>query len=138
MLEIDGTVIITFAVVWILVVFLGRFFFRPLLKIRSEREARLNGDREASRRAAEENARDIQNVDQALKAARAAADKIRDDLELEALREKTRLLSDVGKTAKDEVDKAKGEMAREIDGLKAQLAAQAQSLAESIEARLLQ
>jgi F-type H+-transporting ATPase subunit b len=137
MLEIDGTIVITFAVVWILVVFLGRFFFRPLQKIRAERDARLSGDREASRRAAEEKARDLQSLDQALKAARASADKIRDDLELEALREKSRLLAEVGKTTKDEVDKAKDEMAREIDGLKAQLAERAQSLAESIEARLL-
>lgn len=137
MLEIDGTVVITFAVVWILVVFLSRFFFRPLRKIRAEREARLAGDKEASRLAAAENAKDLAGIDQALKAARASADKIRDDFELEALREKARLLSEVGRTAKDEVDRAKDEMAREIDGLKAQLAAQAQSLAESIEARLL-
>lgn len=137
MLEIDGTIVITFAVVWILVVFLGRFFFRPLQKIRAERDARLSGDLEASRRAAEQKAKDLQSLDQALKAARASADKIRDDLELEALREKSRLLAEVGKTAKDEVDKAKYEMAREIDGLKAQLAERAQSLAESIEARLL-
>ncbi|MDD8026277.1 MAG: hypothetical protein PHI34_07175 [Acidobacteriota bacterium] len=138
MLEIDGTIVITFAAVWILVAFLSRFFFRPLQKIRAERETRLTGDREASRLAAEENAADLKSVDAALKAARAAADKIRDDLELEAVREKTRLLAEVGRTAKEEVDKAKDEMAREIDGLKAQLAAQAQSLSESIEARLLQ
>jgi F0F1-type ATP synthase membrane subunit b/b' len=138
MLEIDGTIIITFAAVWILVVFLSRFFFRPLQKIRAERETRLTGDREASRLAAEENTADLKSVDAALKAARTAADKIRDDLELEAVREKARLLAEVGRTAKEEVDKAKDEMAREIDGLKAQLTAQAQALSESIEARLLQ
>jgi F0F1-type ATP synthase membrane subunit b/b' len=138
MLEIDGTIVITFAAVWILVAFLTRFFFRPLQKIRAERDARLTGDREASRLAAEENAKDIQSIDRSLKAARASADKIRDDLEREALREKTRLLSEVGRTAKTEVDRAKDELAREIDGLKAQLAAQAQALSEMIEARLLQ
>jgi F0F1-type ATP synthase membrane subunit b/b' len=138
MLEIDGTLLVTFAVVWILVAFLTRFFFRPLQKIRAEREARLGGDREASRRAAEEGAKDMLGIEKSLKAARVAADKIRDDLEVEALREKTRLLSEVGMAAKAEVDKAKEEMAAEIDGLKAKLTAEAQSLSESIEARLLQ
>ncbi len=138
MLEIDGTIIVTFTIVWILVVFLSKFFFRPLQKIRSERDARLAADRQAAGLAAETGRRDLQDLDRSLKEARAAADKIRDDLEVEALREKARLLSEVGKTAKDEVDKAKAEMAREIDGLKAELAVRARSLAESIEERLLQ
>jgi F0F1-type ATP synthase membrane subunit b/b' len=138
MLEIDGTVLITFALVWILVFFLTRFFFRPLQKIRSERAARLDGDHDASRRAEADGAKGLREVEQSLKAARAAADKIRDDLEVEALREKSRLLSEVGLAAKAEVDKARDELAREIDGLKAQLAAEAQSLSEAIEARLLQ
>lgn len=138
MLEIDGTVLITFALVWILVVFLTKFFFKPLQKIRSERAARLDGDREASQRAESEGAKDLRGVEQSLKAAREAAGRIRDDLELEALREKSRLLSEVGLAAKAEVDRAKDEMAREIDGLKAKLAVEAQSLSEAIEARLLQ
>jgi F0F1-type ATP synthase membrane subunit b/b' len=138
MLEIDGTVLITFALVWILVAFLTKFFFRPLHKIRSERAARLDGDRDASQRAEAGSAKGLREVEQSLKAARAAADKIRDDLEVEALREKSRLLSEVGLAAKAEVDKARDELAREIDGLKAQLAAEAQSLSEAIEARLLQ
>jgi F0F1-type ATP synthase membrane subunit b/b' len=138
MLAIDGTLLVTFAVVWILVAFLTRFFFHPLQKIRAEREARLGGDREASRHAADESAKDMIGIEKSLKAARAAADKIRDDLEVEALREKTRLLSEVGLAAKAEVDKAKDEMAAEIESLKAKLAGEAQALSESIEARLLQ
>lgn len=137
MLEIDGTVLVTFVLVWILVVFLAKFFFKPLQKTRSERAARLDGDREASRQAESESAKGLRGVEQSLKAAREAAGRIRDDLELEALREKSRLLSEVGLAAKAEVDKAKDEMAREVDGLKAKLAAEAQSLSEAIEARLL-
>ncbi len=138
MLEIDGTVLVTFALVWILVVFMTRFFFRPLQKIRSERAARLAGDREASQRAESDGAKGLREVEQSLKAARAAAAKIRDDLAVEAQREKSRLLSEVGLAAKAEVDKARAEMAREIDGLKVQLATEAQSLSEAIETRLLQ
>ena len=138
MLEINGTFFVTFAVVWLLVVVLTRVFFRPLQKIRAERQARLTDDREASRRAGEDEARGLRDVDAALRSARAAADKRRDDLEAEALREKSRLLADVSSSSKAEVEKAKAEMTRELSDLKAKLEAQAQTLAAAIEARLLQ
>ncbi len=138
MLEINGTFLVTFAVVWLLVIVLTRVFFRPLQKIRAERQSRLRDDREASRRAGEDEARGLRDVEAALRSARAAADKIRDDLEAEALREKSRLLADVSAASKVEVEKAKAEMTRELTDLKAKLEARAQTLAAAIEARLLQ
>ena len=139
MLDINATnPLITFVVLWILVLILGQVFFRPFQRIRAERAARIEADREASRRALEQNARSLHDVDQAVKAARAAASKIREDLEVEALKEKTRLLNEVGAAARAEVDAARAELAGELDGLKAQLQAEAGNLAEAIEKRLLQ
>jgi F0F1-type ATP synthase membrane subunit b/b' len=138
MLEINATFLVTFAVVWILVLILGKFFFRPFQKLRAERASRIEADRLASRKALEQNARRIQEIDQSVKAARTAASKIREDLEVEALREKTRLLNEVGSAAKAEVDGARAELARELDGLKAELRAGADDLAQSIEKKMLQ
>jgi F-type H+-transporting ATPase subunit b len=138
MLDINATFLVTFAVVWILVLILGKVFFRPYQGLRAERAARIEADRAASRRALEENARSLHDIDQAVKAARAAASKIREDLEVEALKEKTRLLNEVGAAARAEVDAARAELAGELDGLKAQLQAQAGNLAVAIEKRLLQ
>jgi F0F1-type ATP synthase membrane subunit b/b' len=139
MLDINATnPLITFVVLWILVLILGKVFFRPFQRIRAERAARIEADREASRRALEQNTRSLHDVDQAVKAARVAASKIREDLEVEALKEKTRLLNEVGAAARAEVDAARAELAGELDGLKARLQAQAENLAEAIEKRLLQ
>lgn len=137
MLEINGTLLVTFVIVWILVIVLTRVFFRPLQKVRSDRAAKLFDDREASRRALDENARDLRDVDNALKAARAQAARIRDELEVEAFKEKSRLLAEVGQAAKAEIEKAGQEMSRELDGLKADLASRAGDLADRIERRLL-
>lgn len=138
MLDINATFLVTFAVVWILVIVLSRVFFRPFQKIRRDRDARLAADREAARAAEERHVQALRDIEQELKAARAAADKIREDLEVEALKEKTRLLNEVGAAVKLEVEEARGGLAREIEGLKAGLEAEAGTLAESIEKRLLQ
>jgi F0F1-type ATP synthase membrane subunit b/b' len=138
MLEINGTLLVTFVIVWILVIVLTRVFFRPLQKVRGDRAAKLFDDREASRRALDENARDLQDVDNALKAARAQGALIRDELEAEAFKEKSSLLAEVGQAAKIEIEKARDDMNRELDGLKAELASRAAGLALQIERRLLQ
>lgn len=137
MLEINGTLLVTFALVWILVLVLTRVFFRPLQKVRSDRAAKLGDDREASRSALDENARGLRDVENALKAARAQGFRIRDEFEVEAFKEKSRLLAEVGQAAKAEVEKARAEMNRELDGLKADLASRAKDLADQIERRLL-
>jgi F0F1-type ATP synthase membrane subunit b/b' len=138
MLDINATFLVTFAVVWILVLILGKVFFHPYQKLRAGRDGRIAADRQASQLAAEQNQRSLQAIDQSVKAARAAASRIREDLEAEALREKTRLLSEVGGAAKAEVESARAELLRELGGLKAELQARASGLAESIEKRLRQ
>ncbi len=138
MLDINATFLVTFAVVWILVLILGKVFFRPYQNLRAEREGRITADRQASQRACEQNQRSLRDIDQSIKAARAAASRIREDLEAEALREKARLLNDVGAAAKAEVDGARTDLLRELEGLKAELQAKAAGLAEAIEKRLLQ
>ncbi len=138
MLDINATFLVTFAVVWILVLILGKVFFRPYQKFREEREGRVTADRQASQQASEQNRRSLHDIDVSVKAARAAASRIREDLEAEALREKTRLLNEVGAAAKAEVEGARIRLLGELDGLKAELRAKAGGLAEAIEKRLLQ
>ena len=137
MLEIDGTVVITFAVLWILVLILNKIFFKPLQKVRADRDSLLRGDRDGARAAVEACASSLQGVDQALRDARKAAERLRSELEVEAIREKSRLLAEAGAAAKEEIEKARGEIEGQISGLKAELRVQAEDLAERIERRLL-
>jgi F0F1-type ATP synthase membrane subunit b/b' len=138
MLEINATFLVTFAVVWILVLILGRAFFRPYQRLRADRDGRISADRRASQLASEQNQRRLHEVEQSVKAARAAAFRIREDLEAEALKEKTRLLNEVGAAGKAEVEAARAELARELGGLQEDLRTRAAGLAEAIEKRLLQ
>ena len=137
MLQIDASVFVTFFVVWALVFVLSKIFWKPMVKTTAERDARLSEDREASRRGLESYDKSLQDVAAALKAARLSADKVREDLEAEALREKTRLLAEVAASSKDRVEKAKAQVRDEIARLKTELAVEAEGLASHIEKRLL-
>jgi len=137
MLDIDLTFLVTFTVVWILVFILTRIFWRPMLKTIDERKAQLKGDEDAARASSAEVEDGIRRIEASLKAARIAADRAREELEVEALQEKTRLLAEVGASAKAQTDLAKADLQAELSRLRSELEGQAGDLAARIEARLV-
>jgi F-type H+-transporting ATPase subunit b len=137
MLEIDATVFVTFALVWILVLVLTKVFFRPLRKVMDEREDKLRGDLSRAQSALDESARRLHQVEESLRAARREAEDIRDKFELEALKEKTKLLAEAGAAAKAEIDSARAAFEAEVARLKEELRAQAGPLAAKIEEKIL-
>jgi len=137
MLEIDATFLVTFALVWILVVVLTRVFWKPLRKVMEERKKGLEDDRAAAQAGLDEVARSLQEIDRTMKSARREAERLRSDLEAEALKEKTRLIAEAGAAATAEVDRARAELEAEVARLKEELRAQAGPLAEEIEKKLV-
>jgi F-type H+-transporting ATPase subunit b len=137
MLSIDATVIVVFALVWILVVILTRIFFKPILKVLDERAERIARDKAAAAGSQEAYERDLRRVEEGLKEARAAADAIRSAAESEALKEKGRLVREVQAEGRAEVEKAKAELLREMDNLKKELDKQTAEIAGSIERKIL-
>ncbi len=137
MLQIDASLLVTFFVVWILVFVLSKVFWKPMSRITGERDALLAADREASRRGGEAYEKSLQDVAAAMKTARAAADKARDDIEADALRGKSRLLAETGAVSKDRLEKARAQVRDEIARLRSELAVEAERLAGDIEKRLL-
>jgi F-type H+-transporting ATPase subunit b len=137
MLQIDLTLFVTFAVVWILVFVLTRIFWRPMLKTIDDRKAQLQGDEESARENSAAVEEGFRRINASLKAARVAADRAREELEVEALKEKSRLLAEVGAAAKQQTDQAKAELQDELARLRVELEGQAGDLASQIEARLL-
>jgi F-type H+-transporting ATPase subunit b len=137
MLQIDASLLVTFFTIWILVFVLSKIFWKPMARTTGERDALLASDREASRRGGEAYEKSLQDVAAAMKAARAAADKAREDVEAKALGEKSRLLVDIGAASKDRLEKARAEVRDEIGRLRAELAGEAERLAGDIEKRLL-
>lgn len=137
MLEIDATVLVTFVLIWILVIVLSRVFFKPLRKVMDDREARLRGDLNAAQASMDETARRLRDVEAGLKAARTEAEEIRAKFELEALKEKNQMVAEAGAAAKAEIDSARAEFEAEIGRLKEELRAEAAPLAAKIEEKIL-
>jgi F-type H+-transporting ATPase subunit b len=137
MLDINGTVLIVFALVWILVLILSRVFFKPLSRLRRERETRLAGDREETRRILETYEKEVRAVEESLAAARAEAARLKEEAEVEALKEKARLLQEVADERRVLVEKAREELAAEVERLKKELDAKTAELAGELERKVL-
>jgi F-type H+-transporting ATPase subunit b len=137
MLSIDASFIAIFLIVWILVFFLSKVFFKPLTKIMSERDARIKADIDGARSALAVAEQDLQEIESRIKAARADAAALKDAAEAEALKEKARMLADLGEDCRAQVQKAKEELDREAGRLKDELRSQTELLAAKIEERLL-
>lgn len=137
MLSINATVLIVFAIVWILVIVLTRIFFKPILRVLDERAARIAKDKEAAESARETYEADLKRIEDGLKEARAAADAIRSNAESEALKDKSRLVREVQAEGRAEVEKAKAELLRETEALKKELDQRTEEIAGTIEKRIL-
>lgn len=137
MLTINGTAIVIFLIVWILVIVLTRIFFKPVLRILDERSERIAREKGAAAAALGSYESDLRRVEEGLKEARAAADAIRSTAETEALKEKSRLVREVQAEGRVEIEKAKQELLREMEMLKKELDARTAEIAESIEKRII-
>lgn len=137
MLSIDASFIAVFLIVWILVAVLSKVFFKPVMKLISERNARIKADVDGARNALAVAEQDLQEIEARLKAARSASAAVRDAAEAEALKDKARMLVELGEDCRAQVLKAKQELERETARLKEELRSQTELLSEKIEERLL-
>jgi F-type H+-transporting ATPase subunit b len=137
MLSVDIAFVIVFLLVWILVLILTKVFFKPVGGIMRKRDALIRENREAARLALDDYERNLRKIEDDLKEAKAGSEKIREEFEAEALKERARLLSEIHSESRKQVEKAKGEIDRRIAGLKEELARQAEQLADRIEKKVI-
>ena len=93
MLSIDGSALVVFAIIWVLVFILTRVFFNPLRKIRAERERHVRRGEEEAQSSQAEYDRSLQKIDQAVRQAKVEAEQARDHLAAEAGREKNQMIA---------------------------------------------
>lgn len=137
MLSIDASFIAVFLIVWILVLVLSKVFFKPVLRLMSDRNARIKADIDTARNTLTVAEQDLQKIEARLKAARSEAAAVREAAEIEALKNKARMLDELGEDGRAQILKAKQELERETERLKQELRSQTELLAEKIEERLL-
>jgi F-type H+-transporting ATPase subunit b len=137
MLQIDATFLVIFFIVWILVFLLSRIFWKPLVKLMSDRESGVQSDWAESRKSFETYEQSLQEIARRLKEANAKAEEIREELIADAAKERARLVGEAGAACRAEIEKAKTRLAGETRQLRRELEADAARLAAEIEKRLL-
>jgi len=137
MLSINFTFAVIFLLVWVLVLILSRVFFKPVGRMMEERGSRSRENKEAARKALDALTQDLRKIEESLKEAKAASDKIQEALETEALRERSRLLSDLNTESRKQVEKAREEINGEIGRLKSELAGEVERLSGEVERKVL-
>jgi F-type H+-transporting ATPase subunit b len=133
----DISALVVFVIVWLLVVVLSRVFFKPLSRIIDERRKRLDADGKAAEEALERAQQDIRRIEDGLKEARAAAEGLRERAEIEALKERNRVVQEVQAEGRARVEKAKRELEAKVEQLKKELDAKTEELASEIEKKLM-
>jgi F-type H+-transporting ATPase subunit b len=137
MLSVNATVLVTFVLVWILVFVLSKVFFKPVRRILDERSARLEKAKAETQAALDAYGKGLREVEEKLKKARAASAEIWDRAELEALKEKSRMVQDLQAESRSQVEKAKQELERHVERLKKDIDARTDEIAADIERRIL-
>jgi F-type H+-transporting ATPase subunit b len=137
MLSVNATILVTFALVWILFFFLSKSFFKPVRRILDERSARIEKAKAETQAALDAYDKGLREVEEELKKARAASAEIWDRSELEALKEKSRIVQDMQAESRAQVEKAKQELERHVERLKKDIDARTDEIAADIERRIL-
>lgn len=137
MLQIDLTFLAVFALVWILVIILNRFFFRPYLGIREKRQKILKENEEASMQAMREYEEHLREIEERLKEARQESSLLREKIISRTLEDKARLVSEIQSEVKQQVETARAELARQTEELKKELDREVERLARQVEERVL-
>lgn len=137
MLSLDANVIVVFIIVWVLVFALSKLFFNRVRRVRDERERGISANKRAYEQAVESYQNSLWEIEKSIKQAKAAAETAREALAAEAVQEKNRMISEISAECQDRVERARTDLDRVVEDLKAKLEREASGLAEGIEKKLL-
>ena len=137
MLDLDISLFVVFAIVWILLFVLKKIFFNPLQKVRAERDALINQNKSAAAKSQEDYEHTLAEIEEQMKKARLDAMNSRNTLEKEAQKKKDELIAEVSKESKKMVDKGKSDLDEKMKKLFEEMETKSEALAKNIEKRLL-
>ncbi len=137
MLDIDASLFVVFAIIWILLAILKKLYFNPVTNLVDSRDSEVDGNLKVSQDALEKHGKNIIDIEQRLKTARAAAREIRGRFISEAQKEKEKIVADISQGSRVRMNEAKSELDEQMESLKRELEAESEILSEKIEQRLL-
>jgi F0F1-type ATP synthase membrane subunit b/b' len=137
MLDLDISLFVIFAIVWILLFVLKKIYFNPLQKVRAEREGLINQDKKSAAKSHEDYESTLAEIEEQMKKARMDAMASRSSFEKDAQIKREELLADVSKESKKMVEKGKADLEEQMKVLFREMETKSEILAENIEKRLL-
>ena len=137
MLSIDLSVLVIFAIVWILVLVLTKVYFKPLRRVMGERDGKIQQDQSVTQQALEKYDDALEKIEKDMKEAKTAAREIRDKYAAEAQKEKESLIDEVSLECREQVANARKELDEKVERLKQELEPKSQDLAGRITKRIL-
>jgi len=137
MLSIDYSVLVIFAIVWILVLVLTKVYFKPLRRVMRERDDKIQQDLDDTQKALEKYDNALGKIEGDLKAAKSAAREIREKFAGEAQKEKEIMIEEISQECRTRVANARKELDEKAERLKEELEPKGKDLADRIAKRLL-
>jgi F0F1-type ATP synthase membrane subunit b/b' len=137
MLNLDVSLFVVFAIVWILLFILKKLYFNPVTDLISSRDNEVESNLKISQDSLDSHEKNIVEIEQKLKTARAAARETKGTFISEAQKEKDNIVAEMIRESRLRVDKANEELAAQLEGIKQELEAESEILSEKIEQRLL-
>lgn len=137
MLDIDISLVVIFAIIWILLFVLKKIFFNPLQKVRAERAALINQNKVAAAKSQEDYEHALSEIEEKIKKTRMDALASRNALEKDAQEKREELIADVAKESKKMVEKGKADLEEQMKILFKEMEAKSETFAKNIEKRLL-
>lgn len=136
-MQFDASLLVIMGIFWITYLILRSFFFRPLERIVDEREGEIEGARQLHEAALAETTASVEAERARLAQARVEAAARRDALRREAEEQRQRLLAEARAAAREQVEGAQAEIARDVETGRGTLAERARALADQMTERLL-
>lgn len=136
-IDIDGTVVVQFALFVVMYFVLRAFLFKPYLKMRDERSRNIEGA-EAKAAEMERSARGLESdFEQRLQSARQKADDERGKLQAEGRAREAELLAGARGRAQTRINETRKQVEAQVRTAQAELAAKAEPIAHTLASRLL-
>jgi F-type H+-transporting ATPase subunit b len=138
LISVDGSLIPALVVFILLIAALNCILFKPLARIRAERESRTTGMMARTQEKIQHHLELFNEYQASIKNARIESYKRQEQLRGEAMQKRASLLADARKTAELKIQESREAISAQVETAKEQLARDAQEIARRITATVLE
>jgi F-type H+-transporting ATPase subunit b len=136
-MEINATLLVQIVLFLLLLAWLSRFLFAPLLRLFDERERRIEGAREEAARLSQNAHEKLAQVEERIRLAQKEARQVLAELKAEGAEYQRRILDAAKQEARQKSEQAQAQLVVEVQRVKTELRHQVGSLSELVLSQFL-